>query len=318
MDLEQIRQIKRSVETDLLKIPGVNGVAIGFKYRAGKQTDELAIRVYVEHKGVYASGELIPIELQGVKTDVVEVKKPTSMILKAPVAQMRIMVDKRLYNPLVGGISLGPCREIGGFVFTGTLGSIVFDNATGAPMLLSNYHVMVVDAEGKIGDTMVQPGQPDGGDCPEEVVGELARSRLGDNVDCAVTLQTARGYRREIVEIGPVTEVTEACLGMPVHKRGRTTELTYGTVDAIDYTTRIDYGDGLGELTFTNQIGIMADLARNAVFSDHGDSGSLIVDDCNRVIGLLFAGSGSFTVANPIQWVFEAMQVSLAMPEETD
>ena len=45
-------------------------------------------------------------------------------------------------------------------------------------------------------------------------------------------------------------------------KRGRTTELTHGTVAATDYTTKVDYGDGLGVVTLTNQIRIVNDPAQ--------------------------------------------------------
>ena len=42
-----------------------------------------------------------------------------------------------------------------------------------------------------------------------------------------------------------------------------------------------------------------------------GDSGSAVLDMNKRVVGLLFAGSDSTTIMNPIQLVLDALQVQL-------
>ena len=39
-----------------------------------------------------------------------------------------LQADTTHYATLQGGISMGPSRAIGGFVFAGTLGAIVIDN----------------------------------------------------------------------------------------------------------------------------------------------------------------------------------------------
>ncbi|MGW3209751.1 hypothetical protein [Streptomyces sp. NPDC001135] len=53
----------------------------------------------------------------------------------------------------------------------------------------------------------------------------------------------------------------------------------------------------------------------DAVFSDHGDSGSVIVDDQGFVVALLFAGAGSNTVGNPIATVLQELNVSMCTGE---
>jgi hypothetical protein len=45
--------------------------------------------------------------------------------------------------------------------------------------------------------------------------------------------------------------------------------------------------------------------------SQGGDSGSAVLDDNNRLTGLLFAGSESTTIINRIENVFSALGVSL-------
>jgi hypothetical protein len=100
---------------------------------------------------------------------------------------------------------------------------------------------------------------------------------------------------------------------LAVRKRGRTTGLTYGKVTSVDASVTINYGDGLGSHTLKNQIRIEPDTAKSAQFSDHGDSGSVVVDDNNKVVGLLFGGSPAATYANPIQFALDELNVDLCV-----
>lgn len=72
VDRKTIQQVKRDVEDDLLRRPGVTGVSIGMKRVGGSATDQLAIIVYVERKGSYAPVDEIADSIRGVPTDVVE------------------------------------------------------------------------------------------------------------------------------------------------------------------------------------------------------------------------------------------------------
>jgi hypothetical protein len=86
-----------------------------------------------------------------------------------------------------------------------------------------------------------------------------------------------------------------------VKKYGRTTGLTEGTVTAINATVVIRYDKGRAR--FINQIVVQG----SGSFSEGGDSGSLIVtSDQNKPVALLFAGSSSTTIGNPIQNVLNA------------
>lgn len=69
LDLDQIRDIKKEAEPDLLKIPGVTGVGIGYKYVNGKKTDVLAILIYVEHENSVTL--TLPSQIKGVPTDII-------------------------------------------------------------------------------------------------------------------------------------------------------------------------------------------------------------------------------------------------------
>lgn len=327
--VEEIRPVKAEVEADFLKKANVQGVGIGRKIVKGVKTDELAIMVFVRKKRDVPAKDRIPKTVKGVKTDVVE----REIVLQprwVRVADLKPRVDTASYATLRGGISIGPCRSVyisgtdvacqgvpseGWYIFVGTLGVMVTDDQTGDPMLLSNFHVMCVDSNWSVGDQIAQPSRVDGGTCPADVVAELTRASLGGQVDGAVARRTARSSECRIVDIGLVNGSTTAAINMAVRKRGRTTELTYGTVDTVNLTVSIDYCNGLGNVTLTNQIGIDADTSKNAAFGMGGDSGSVVVDNNRRVVGLYFAGTaaGDYGVANPIDAVLTALDVSLCV-----
>jgi hypothetical protein len=75
MNRDEIRRVKERIEGDLLKLPGVTGVDIGYKQKSGKNTDQLSIRVFVTKKKKESEippDQLIPRDIQGVPTDVIE------------------------------------------------------------------------------------------------------------------------------------------------------------------------------------------------------------------------------------------------------
>ena len=313
----ELRRVKEEVEGELLSRPGVTGVDIGYKEVAGRPTDRLAIRVLVEKKRDVPEDEEIPKEIEGHPTDVIE-RRFELHVARVPVGQIQLQQDVGIYDPLRGGIGIGPCREIGGYVYVGTLGTFVVDRTTGLEQMLSNFHVMAVDEGHAVGDQMCNPARVDGGACPANVVGALRNQSLGGEVDCAVADHTARAWAAEIVDVGAVRGTNQTAIGESVRKRGRTTLLTAGTVDTVDLTTTIDYGNGIGEVMLTRQIGINPDTQRNPKFSDHGDSGAVVVNDANEVVGLNFAGDESgYAIANPISSVLETLGVDMSTAEVT-
>ena len=75
------------------------------------------------------------------------------------------------------------------------------------------------------------------------------------------------------------------------------------SVTALNATVNVGYGGGK-VAKFVNQI-ITTDMSAG------GDSGSLVLDWQNRPVGLLFAGGGSDTFANPIRPVLDLLGVSI-------
>lgn len=294
---------KRGAEKALLALNGVTGVAIAFKQIRGEQLSKLAIRVTVQKKQDVPPEQEIPKFIRGYPTDVIE-----------RTFHNLATIDSNLYDPLLGGISAGPCREVSGSIFAGTLGAIVVDRGSaGELMMLSNFHVFGIDEDAAEGDTIAQPSRIEGGICPDHIAGTLTRWHLGETVDCAVAAisESNRTAIAQVQEIGPVYGTTGANLGDKVKKRGRTTGLTTGIVDAVDLTITTLYEGTIGNVTLTGQIGISPDVV-TALFVTHGDSGSVVMSRGNKVCGLIYAGSSDgHGIANPIQDVLDIMDVDL-------
>jgi hypothetical protein len=312
--MEELIAIKERVEAQFLGRPGVTGVDVGYKEVGGQRTGQVAIRVHVAAKtDDIPDDQRVPGEIEGAVTDVLE-RRYELHVVSRQVADVSPQADTTHYASLQGGVSMGPSRAINGFIFAGTLGAIVMDNATNQHAALTNFHVACVDNTFSNGDRMVQPSRIDTGVVPTDEFGSLLRETLSANVDGAViSIDSSKSSQCQIVDIGLVRGTKAATLGMTVRKRGRTTGLTHGSVDGLSLSVNIDYGDGIGARTLSNQVSIAADTTQNPVFSDHGDSGSVIVDDSGFVVGLLFAGAGTSTVANPIAAVLSELNISMCV-----
>jgi len=324
-----IRPVKSRVEDELIARPGVNAVDIAEKVTDGKPTGELSIVVYVDKKqppSRLSKANAIPAEIDGIRTDVQEMTIELQSPRWEPL-DVSAQVDTGSYPTLVGGISMGPSRSFyltppevptaGNYVMVGTLGALVKDNATGATMALSNFHVAAVDTTWSTSDRQCQPGRVDGGSPPGDEFGTLARAVISEHVDGSVTtLDSGKLWQAQVQGIGDVAGTAAAVLNQAVRKRGRTTELTYGSIASLDFTVSIDYGDGVGTKVLKNQLRIATDTSKSVRFSDHGDSGSVIMTDDRHVVGLLFAGStdGANTFANPIDAVLSELGVTLLTP----
>jgi hypothetical protein len=112
-DFDKIFAVKQNVQGRLLAIPGVHTVAFGAKWVGGQRTQEPAIMVYVEKKKPAIEllpHELIPTEIDGVKTDVLESSPPRLT-----------SEDTEKHRPLDGGVQIRCGGSVG---IGGTLGCI--------------------------------------------------------------------------------------------------------------------------------------------------------------------------------------------------
>ena len=207
----ELRQIKEEVEADLLARPGVTGVDIGYKEVGGHPTDVIAIRVLVAEKRDVAADDAIPPEIGGHPTDVIE-RRFQLHVLAAEEADVVLHADAGAYDPLVGGVSIGPCRSPGGRVLAGTLGCVVSDAATGRPMLLSNFHVLAVDTGRSPVTPWPSPAGSTAAPAHRRWSGRSPGASLGGSVDGAVAWATQRGVACQVAGVGALAGTAPAAV----------------------------------------------------------------------------------------------------------
>jgi hypothetical protein len=300
----------------LLAQPNVVGTAVG--YGANGRP---VVKVYTARQsvaGVPTTLDGVPVEIQvtGEITAIEPTVKPREHQVR-PSTTPAVNATAQFPHPVPIGVSTGNGNEINYRLFScsaGTLGARLA-GSNGKVYALSNNHVYAVENLGQIGDPAIQPGPADlPFTCfPLDAsvnIGSLAAfvpinfsRRATNTVDAAVAavFDTTVGTATPLDGYGtPSPTTVPATVGMAVQKYGRTTNLTHSTVTGINAKVRVRYTSGTA--TFTGQIVFGA-------FSGAGDSGSLIVtDDVNKnPVGLLFAGSSTITVANPIGAVLNAL-----------
>ena len=111
----------------------------------------------------------------------------------------------------------------------------------------------------------------------------------------------------EVLGIGIPSGTAAASLDMLVRKSGRTTGVTEGTIEVLNATVNISYGD--------NQSARFEDQIITSTMCMGGDSGSVLFSaGTSQVIGLLFGGSSLVTIYSPIEPILSALKVSLNPP----
>lgn len=329
-DFTTIESTLRGAAAALHARENVIATGIGYKSTNGKRTEELSIVCSVTQKRAkthLAARDLVPSEVAGIPTDVVETGRIRAL-------QTRTSRQR----PAPGGVSIGH-RDI----TAGTLGCLV--KKDGKLVILSNNHVLANSNDAAAGDAILQPGPIDGGRLPNDQIATLlnfapirfltpqAPSQCGTARAVIAFLNTiCRGIQSQtryqivtqqietnlvdaaiaqpmnpadvadrILDVGTIAGVAEATLGTAVKKSGRTTGFTTGEISQVSVTVDVDYGAGR-TARFTDQL-----LA--GPMSQGGDSGSAVLDDQNRLVGLLFAGSDNSTILNRISHVFAALGV---------
>ena len=212
------------------------------------------------------------------------------------------------------GVSGGNINDITRlYCCSGTLGSLV--TAGGTKYILSNNHVLARQDQAATGEDISQPGLIDSGCQPATIVADYSAAvTLGQNVDCAVAaLRTGQMDSTGYIEGEGVisSSVTGPSVGLGVQKSGRTTGHTTGTIGSINTSVSVQYQVQCGKgrkytVSYTNQV-----VINSSTFSAGGDSGSLIVTNasCPHPVALLFAGSSSSTIGNPIGEVLTKLGV---------
>ncbi len=293
---------------DLFAIDGVVGTAVGIGLGGTP-----VVMVYTARVGVLG----VPASLEGIPV-LPEVTGEFWALGDGPRARESdnaVDPKQRFPRPVPIGVSGGQPD-----VTAGTIGARVSDGAK--TYALSNNHVFANRNDANKGDDILQPGRVDGGTDPTNSIGTLhdyeplrfcSVLTCPDNrIDAAIALTSAENLGTSTPANGygePRSKTTAAALSQRVQKYGRTTGLTTGTVTGVNATINVNYNNGT--VRFVDQI-----LISDGNFSQGGDSGSLVVSnasggDDRKPVGLLFAGSNTHTIANPIDLVLERFGVSV-------
>jgi hypothetical protein len=330
--VKAVLAVQGDVTAGLMSLDGILGTAVGLDGQ-----DQPALVVFIDKDGPGRDGLVrsLPPHLRGVAVKAVLTEK--FVAFKRPGSGgggggTTVSHTAKQTAPIQLGTSGGWRNDLAnGYCCGGTLGALI--QANGIQYILSNYHVFESDivsgGNGIVATTgsyVIQPGLIDVG-CnagSAQNVGTLVKvsSLPSNNVDCAVAqvipgMVSANG---SILEIGTLSAQTVAAfLNQAVKKSGRTTGLTRSRISGLNATVSVAYdnecaGGAAFTKTFTGQI-IIANSGSS--FLNSGDSGSLMVEDVAtnpRAVGLLYAGSSTLAVANPIGQVLQFLGTKLGGP----
>lgn len=290
--------VLQAANPDTFGLQNIVGIGVGLKSSSGSYTGDLSVKVFVREKVALhrvAPGAEVPPQIGGLPTDVEAVGELFAQAYTA-----------RYPRPVPCGVSCGHVR-----VTAGTIGAVVV--ADNKLCLLSNNHILANENNAQLGDAIIQPGRIDRGIDPQDRIAILHKfipiSMTGINlVDAALGFTNSQLVKTDHVTYRISTTPIAPSIGTSVIKNGRTTQATQGTITAIGVNNvRVSYTSGVA--TFNNQVMIVG--LGNRPFSAGGDSGSVIVTaGTKQPTALLFAGSSSHTIANPIQAVMSALGIT--------
>ena len=197
---------------------------------------------------------------------------------------------------------------------TGTISAMIRDKVTGLKLMLSNNHVFantssVTNGYAHEGDAVIQPGVIDGGNVYGDTVATLYRwvpfqdSKM-NLVDAALALPTSQDdvsmyiLASHDLDVIPVRGVAPVTSPIRVKKYSRTSDMDWGNVIDWNFSVGVDYKDGVTR-NFTDQLPVK-------IQTQGGDSGSLLLDENDNAVGLIFAGGKDdagnyYGVANKIR-----------------
>jgi hypothetical protein len=154
------------------------------RIRDGREVEEEVIRIYVSKKvdpSALDLKDLIPGEIDGIPTDVVEIGEMKALGLH-PLAHVTRV------RPLVAGVS------VGNWAITAGALEWFFRNTSGREMLGSNAHVFTENALRSSSEEtrIVQPGRANMGSVPEDIVGSYHWNQSLAGSECALSKAVAK------------------------------------------------------------------------------------------------------------------------------
>ncbi|MEG6586048.1 hypothetical protein [Dendrosporobacter sp. 1207_IL3150] len=317
------------------EMDNVVGIGRGNKIVRGSDTKQEALIILVRKKikrNDLQRSSVIPPKMDGMITDVIEV------------GDICFHSDrKKIMRPAQPGISIGHYK-----VSAGTFGAVVYDRDTGAPLILSNNHVLANLTDGKdnrslIGDSVIQPGFFDNSEGGNNVIGTLSKyipiyrelnspqckyAKLFEDVLNKLIGMIKPQYRVQVLRNNEQANIVDCAVAVPNDPNGIISEVLeigdiLGTKDPKIGMTIKKSGRSSGvtqSIILATDVTIRVNVNKyeSALFADQilagpmsmpGDSGSVILSEDNYAVGLLFAGSESATMFNRIDNVLDTLNV---------
>jgi hypothetical protein len=271
----------------------------------GMPTGEAVIVVGVPPQFLSRVRTALQSQLQAVDTTGTLLSAESIPVVFEPVAEIYPQMNTNPILPCPGGFSIGHPN-----ITAGTLGGVVEVNGKWG-YILSNNHVLAATNNANVGDPILQPGPADGGGPTIATLDRWVpidfRAGAINEVDAAYALANSpwqNNVDRNVFSIGTPNKIAAATVGQAVRKSGRTTQFTTGIVISTNATIAVNYGPGQ-MARFDGQIEL-------SNMSAGGDSGSLLFDGSSlTVVGLIFAGNGINSYANPINRVLTLLSQAL-------
>lgn len=302
MTFVELKDLQPEYEKEIFSVNGVYGIGIGRKNVNENSGNDF---LYI----IYSVNQSAEHELQ--KANIFSENPVPYRVVTEPQLKYDILYindsdiissDQGRYRPLIGGIQL--YLQNNKYAWMGTLGTFVMSKNVDDKnlYLLSNLHVLK--------ERGLAVSQPLYGN--KNMIGVVSKAKDFSNTDAALALvNDPENVSVNIIEeIGKVTEIqtiTADEIGKRVIKRGRTTILTEGTIEAINSTFSIE-----GTMRY-DCVCVRSDSEK--LFSNSGDSGSpVLLKNGNKLVGLHFAGSGQsggIAIFCKIDNVFDNLNVKL-------
>ena len=309
--IEQGYEVIKNRGLSLLTYKNVVSVGVGFKIKGGVVKKEISLVFSVikkEGEEDLKDLDIIPKEIEGISTDVIETGAYTAPPPPAGLVKPR----KKRYRPVKGGSSISHIESD----IPGTAGGTVKLNKK--KFILTTNHVAALVNEAELNDPIIQPAKADGGKS-EDVIGYLedftfidfSRGVINELDAALISPINDKMFSESIINVGKVKGVEEADLGIQVQKSGRTTGLTSGHIIQIGVLAVVVY-PGDRSAIFKDQILVIGTGARK--FIAYGDSGSFVINpDTKRVVGLTFAGSlyRNYALITPMKKIIEFFGIEL-------
>lgn len=271
-------------------MPGI--VSVGLGQDAAGNT---VIRVLVD-PALY-NPQLIPPAFGGIPVEV-QFSGPAKLFHAPHTGRVR---------PLRPGVSCIGERLVGA---AGTLGGLVVSG--NRKLIISCNHVLAGNDPLAVSLPVYQPSPGDSADPAEQVGFVIHYDPLELGIINRRDLAAAEVFPEVPLDPIPLDfsqppsgVFRVPSVGEPVSKSGRSTGLTTGQVVETDAMINVDFGPGIGTISWRGTIRVAG-----APFIQSGDSGAWVFDDQMNMVGMVFAGNDT-----GVGWLIDPLEVQAYIAE---